>query len=238
MLSFTDTFSKKVAETPIEAVSTMHLTNSVSHSNSQAVLGAAPRVDFWGQPVPAPVPSAMLRLVTNDEASAANFRIDSTAGRLLSFTEHGNHIRAGSHSPCDAVLSIYQFYDEVLTGPGLVYPMHITVPNIVACGEFKDPLSSAFDKNGLVSSSDKFPGYAIALNTGATPVVYPGKAKTNKRFIVPGITSVEQALDTVHRMHAITHSSETSQLPKKVDSTRTVRHPTNSELQTVFGLNV
>ena len=93
----------------------------------------------------------------------------------------------------------------ILDGNGRVYPMHITVPNIVACGEFKQLLSRKFSDNGLVSSSDKFPGYAVALKTGATPVVYPGKQFHKKRFIVPGLLSVEQSLETLERLHAITH---------------------------------
>lgn len=208
MLRFVDTFREAEQKTPLPFIANQHLTNAVLHSSADATHGAGMRCRFWSEPIPRLPPSAMLSLVTNDETNALNSRVDTSSGRFLSFSRDRNHIRAGKHSPADAVLSIYQYYLNVLFSAEshhLVYPCYSTVPNIVATGIFTDCVHPQFADNGLVSSSNKFPGYAIALPTGATPVVYPGKTKTGKKFIVPGMFGVTQAIETLRRLHKITH---------------------------------
>lgn len=41
--------------------------------------------------------------------------------------------------------------------------------------------------------------------TGSTPVVYPGRDGTSRNFIVPGLFTVEQAVQTLQQLHAVTH---------------------------------
>lgn len=205
MLFFTDQYREQVAANPLPFVESQYLTNAVLHSSNNPRQGDAARCMFWGEPVPRHPPAAMLRLVTNDESSPVNSRVDTSCGRFLSFGCEQNHIRAGNYSPADAVHSIYQYFLQILASDKRLYPCTITVPNIVSCGEFAEPLAPNFSDNGLITSSNKFPGYACALATGSTPVVYPGKNKQNKKFIVPGMFSVPQAIDTMKRLHAITH---------------------------------
>ena len=122
----------------------------------------------------------------------------------------GNHIRAGKHSPADAILSVYCYFHDVLQGNqhgnGAAYVDRLTVPNLVGTGVFTSTVNRAsLESNGLVSSSMKFPGRAISLSTGCTPVIYPGNDYQNKTWILPGMSSVDQAIASIRAMHAVTH---------------------------------
>tara|TARA_B100002019_G_C21025048_1_gene476789 strand:- start:29 stop:682 length:654 start_codon:yes stop_codon:yes gene_type:complete len=207
MLFFTDEYKARVEKTPLPFIDHQYLTNAVLHSSNNSQGGAFLRCNFFGEPIPREPPSAMLRVVTNDESSAVNSRVDTTCGRFLTFAREQNHIRAGNYSPADAVYSVYQYFLQILASDKRLYPCTITVPNIVSTGEFSEPLDPNFSNNGLITSSNKFPGFSCSLSTGATPVVYPGKNGTNKKFIVPGMFTVDQALETINRLHAITHLS-------------------------------
>lgn len=208
MLFFSDEYRARVAASPVPFIDHQYLTNAVLHSTNNSQRGDGYRCQFWAEPIPRKPPAAMLQVATNDKTSPINSRIDTTCGRFLTFAKEQNHIRAGNYSPADAVLSVYRYFSEILSGDTRLYPSNITIPNVVSCGEFVEPVNPNFDKNGLVTSSNKFPGYACALSTGSTPVVYPGKDKQNKKFIVPGMFSVDQSIETLHRLHAITHGKE------------------------------
>lgn len=124
----------------------------------------------------------------------------------------GNHIRAGKNTPADALLSLYAYFADMLQGnghcTGEAYIDRVTVPNLVGTGVFTDRMDmTSLNTNGLVSSSNKFPGRAITLSTGCTPVVYPGCDFTNKKWILPGMTSVEQTFASIDAMHAVTHGT-------------------------------
>lgn len=207
-LTFADDFVAREKKEPLEFVETFYLTNTVMHS-SAAPPGMCTRRDqfYGGIDVSSRGYSPQtLSMLSNDETSASNFRIDSDSGRFLCFTKDGNHIRAGKSSPSVAALSVYAFYSEILEGS---YPDRITVPNLVGTGTFKEKVMPGFEKNGLVSGSVKFPGKAISLSTGCTPVVYPGSNYENKNWIVPGMTSVDQAFRSLKAMHAVTHGRTT-----------------------------
>jgi hypothetical protein len=110
---------------------------------------------------------------------------------------------------------MYQYFGEILyDGEIPTYPGLISVPNIVATGTFTDPVEAGFEQNGLVSSSNKFPGRAVCLPTGSTPVVYPGKLGKSRNFILPGLFNVDQAVQTLYQLHEITHPKKAAELNK------------------------
>jgi len=203
-LTFADDFTARDKVDPLPFIEAFYLTNTVMHS-SAAPAGVAsrrdqfyPGIDVSSRGFSPPV----LAILSNDEMSASNFRVDTDGGRFLCFTKDGNHIRAGKSSPSEALLSVYAFYAEVLDG---VYPDRVTVPNMVGTGTFAECVTPGFETNGLVSGSVKFPGKAISLSTGCTPVVYPGTKYENRNWIVPGMTTVDQAFRSLRAMHAVTH---------------------------------
>lgn len=151
-----------------------------------------------------------LNELTNDNQAGPNYRLDLECGRLLSFMRAGNHIRAGKASPADAVASVYKFHALVLnsdTDDKVFFPDQLLVPNIVATGTLKGPVSKTLDACGLVNSSSKFPGKSITLNTNSTPVVYPNTHSSEegcgKNFIMPGILSVDQCVESVNKFSEI-----------------------------------
>jgi len=179
------------------------------HASTIADSERSQRTRFWGRSMSSRGETNILRLLSNDDTATMNFRVDTDSGRFLSFTKDGNHIRAGKHSPADALLSVYVYFAEILQDneTGAAYVDRITVPNLVGTGVFVDTVDPAFRSHGLVSSSSKFPGCAISLSTGCTPVVYPGVGLQNKTWILPGMTSVKQTFASIHAMHAVTHNS-------------------------------
>jgi len=208
-LTFADKFVQREKSDPLDFIETFYLTNTVMHS-SAAPAGLATRRDqfYCGLDMSSrEFAPAALALLSNDSTSVHNFRIDIDRGRFLCFTKDGNHIRAGKSSPSDAVLSVYTFYNELLNGS---YPDRITVPNLVGTGTFTDCVTPGFEDNGLVSGSVKFPGKAISLSTGCTPVVYPGAKYDARNWIIPGMTSVDQAFESLRAMHAVTHAKTTA----------------------------
>ena len=203
-LMFADDFKDREKEDNLPFIKSFYLTNTVMHSSAAPPGKITRRDQFYGN---IDVSSRgfsppVLSILSNDGTSVSNNRIDIDSGRLLCFTKDGNHIRAGKSSPSVALLSVYAFYAEVLEGS---YPDRITVPNLVGTGTFTERVTPGFEKNGLVSGSVKFPGKAISLSTGCTPVVYPGANYKNKNWILPGMTSVDQAFRSLRAMHAVTH---------------------------------
>lgn len=186
-------------------IQTLRLTNSVLHVNTDNCGTFVRSRDLlFSRNFNERGPVEVLNNLSNDNQSGPNYRLDLSCGRFLSFMEAGNHIRAGKSSPADAVASVYKFHALVLNSDAdgkVFYPDQLLIPNIVACGSLKGPVSSTLDKCGLVNSSSKFPGKSVSLNTQSTPVVYPNTNSGNggKNFIMPGILNVRQCVDTVHK---------------------------------------
>lgn len=191
-------------------VEKLRLTNSVLHVNTAGGdIHIRPRDRLFARPFNEKGPVPILNMLSNDSQAGPNYRIDLECGRFLSFMEAGNHIRAGKASPADAVASVYKFHALVLdkdTSDKVFYPDQLLVPNIVATGTLSGPVSSSFDKCGLVNSSSKFPGKSISLPTHSTPVVYPNTSTSKgdgRNFIMPGILSVDQCVDTVKKFSTV-----------------------------------
>jgi len=212
MLRYCDDFETHLKKKdPVSFVKSFYLTNTVMHSRASEAGHPTRRMRFWGNSYSSCGETPLLKLLSNDDTSGANFRIDTNSGRFLSFTKHGNHIRAGRSTPADSALSLYQYFYEILSDNkhgGAMIDM-VSIPNLVGTGEFHEKLNQhSFETNGLVSKSNKFPGCAVSLSTGCTPVVYPGKDFENKTWILPGITSVEQTFESLNALHEITHHRE------------------------------
>jgi len=167
-LRFCDDFATAVKNEDLSFVEEFYLTNTVMHSSALPRDAPTQRARFYGRPYSSRGATPLLRLLSNDDTPTHNYRIDSDGGRFLSFTRDGNHIRAGKHSPADAVLSMYQYFAEMLqeNADGGAYLDAVTVPNLVATGTFATPPDRAFAGHGLVNSSSKFPGKSISLSTG------------------------------------------------------------------------
>lgn len=194
-------------------VSYLGLTNAVLHCTTRNKRPeiVESRNRFWSSQFDDNHDNDALRLFSNDTCRGPNYRVDTNNGRILSFCNQGNHIRAGGCSPADAVASMYEYYCHVLNQSNLKtacpsYPSAIVVPNVVSTGTFVDDVRPDIDANPLVSSSCKFPGKSITLSTRSTPMIYTrkcGKKKLGRNFIIPGLTTWQQARKSIVELENI-----------------------------------
>jgi len=185
-----------------------YITNTVLHCSSNKSRSPCRRSKFYQRRFKQN--TAWLRELSNEDSRTFNFRIDTTIGRLLAFSRDSNNIRAGAGSPANAVLGIYSYFHCCLQSTTTsAYPDRCTIPNVVGCGTLTNPVEETFHTNGLVNHSDKFPGSAVALDTGSTPLVYTSKTtdKKGRNFVIPGLYSVEQGIQTLDILASITNPS-------------------------------
>lgn len=135
-----------------------------------------------------------MSIVNCDDQAArfAHYRINTLSdGKILVFGT-GNVIRAGGCTHADSVLSVIKFALWVqmrLDVNALVHYSCIQTPNMVLTGRYSDGHTPEHMISGWrCTKTSKFPGIAITTAYNSTPEVYPGSGK----FIIPGVTSVEQ----------------------------------------------
>lgn len=87
ILLFTDAFKEKLKANPLEYVDTFYLTNTVMHASTISADKSTPRARFWGTPLASRGDTPSLKLLSNDDTPTANYRLDTCAGRFLSFTK-------------------------------------------------------------------------------------------------------------------------------------------------------
>ena len=199
-------------------VESMYLTNSVLHCTTKSLHPqyVRKRELFWSHPFDDNTTNERLSTFSNDSYGGPNYRIDTTKGRVLSFCAAGNRIRAGPNSPCSAIVSMYEYHRYLLNDNStLSYPTRIVVPNTVATGHFKGDVRADIDACALVSSTAKFPGRSVSLSTKSTPMIYLNKKekkgkrrKTGRTFILPGMTSAQQAVKSILELESIVRPSE------------------------------
>lgn len=86
-LLFTDSFKEALADRPMPYIESLYLTNTVMHASTLPHSVRSGRRRFWGVPLASRGETPHLRLLSNDDTSTMNFRLDTCSGRFLSFTK-------------------------------------------------------------------------------------------------------------------------------------------------------
>lgn len=166
-------------------------TNVVSHGTSVRARSYSRNTVYGVTPKPDIRQSSILTAhsISKFGCSSRHCRINTvpnTYGKFLVFAS-SNMIRAGKHTPADAMKNSLAFSKWVRRATGQQYVWHtaMSAPNMVISGKLTERLPESVKSHWSASHSDKFPGISITTQSTCTPELYMSGA-----FIVPGITSV------------------------------------------------
>lgn len=130
----------------------------------------------------------------------AHLRLSTRSnGKILTF-KTGNVIRAGKYCHGDACLAAVRFQSWLHHSThkrAAPWPSAISCPNTVCTGQLLASPSAEVKKDWCATSSNKFPGIAIAVpNNTCTPELFLKEGK----FICPGVTTVTSLTQALHKL--------------------------------------
>jgi len=189
----------------------LNLTNVVSHGTS---VTARPhrRATVYGTTNTTHVkhsPVLTAHSISKFGSSSRHCRINTVPrhknyGKFLVFYS-SNMIRAGKHSPADAMSNALMFSRWVRRATLQRYVWHtaMSAPNMVLSGRLTEPLPESVKDHWSASHSDKFPGISITTTGTCTPELYMSGS-----FIIPGVTTIDSLNIALKAIDVALHGAE------------------------------
>ena len=176
-----------------DKIESLKCTNVVSHatcvparrSQHARIYGSTPTVHMQNSNVKTALS------ISKFGSSSKHSRINTVPahknyGKILVF-HSSNTIRAGKHTPADALANTFRFSRWVRKAAGQKHVWHtaMSAPNMVISGKLTCTLPPSVKEHWSSSYSAKFPGISITTKGPCTPEMYMSGS-----FIIPGVTTV------------------------------------------------